>query len=141
MRRVWMMALLGLPGCSRPLEQPEIREVLDRQVAAWNRGDVEGFMQGYWKSDNLEFATPQETTRGWQATLDRYRKRYSTPAKMGHLRFEKLAAVEMRPDFARVSGRYLLDTSEGAKSGRFELTFRRMDGAWVITRDHTVADP
>lgn len=115
--------------------------VLDRQVEAWNQGDIEGFMQGYWKSAELEFATPEGTTRGWQATLDRYRAKYPTREAMGTLSFERLCVTQKTPDDAEVSGRYRLDRKNDVLTGRFTLRMRRMDGEWVIVRDDTVGDP
>jgi len=114
--------------------------VLDRQVAAWNRGDIDGFMAGYWKSEELAFITPLETTHGWQATLDRYKRRYTSSAKMGQLRFEELSVRDVVGDKAGVTGRYHLDTTEGIRTGRFVLTFRRIGGQWVITEDRTTPD-
>ncbi len=137
----WAWPTLLVAGCAQQAEHPEIRSVLDRQVDAWNRGDVVGFMQGYWKSDELEFTTPQGTTRGWQATLDRYRTKYPTREAMGTLRFERLTVARPTPETAEVSGRYRVETTSGVKSGRFFLKMRRIDGAWVIVSDHTVADP
>jgi len=136
----WAWPALLIAGCAQPAEHPEIRTVLDRQVEAWNRGDIEGFMQGYWKSDELEFATPQGVTRGWKATLDRYRARYPTREAIGTLRFEQLTVARTTVDAAEVSGRYRVETTGGVKTGRFFLKLRRIDGAWVIVCDHTVGD-
>lgn len=138
-----MLPILGLllfAGCGRTGENDAVRSVLDRQVEAWNHGDVEGFMQGYWKSDELEFTTPDGTTRGWQATLDRYRTKYPTAEAMGVLRFERLTVARTATDAAEVSGRYRVAAKDGLKTGRFYLKMRRIDGAWVIVRDHTVGD-
>lgn len=127
-------------GCAKPVDHPEIRSVLDSQVSAWNSGNLEGFMAGYWKSDEMVFSTPKDTTKGWQATLDRYRKRYADPKAMGRLKFEELHIAPMKPDFAEASGRYVQHTPDGLKTGRFYLKFRKIDGAWVITHDHTTPD-
>ncbi|HKQ49978.1 MAG TPA: nuclear transport factor 2 family protein [Phycisphaerae bacterium] len=128
-------------GCARSGEPGPICAVLDRQVEAWNRGDVEGFMQGYWKSDELEFATPDGTTRGWRATLERYRAKYPTREAMGTLNFERLCVKQTAPDAAEVSGRYRLDRKNDVLTGRFTLQMRRIGGEWVIVRDDTVGDP
>jgi hypothetical protein len=131
-----------LLGCARQdcAEPVEISAVLNRQVEAWNRGDVEGFMQGYWKSDELEFTTPDGTTRGWQATLERYRAKYPTPEAMGTLNFERLCVTQTSSDAAEVSGRYRLDRKSDVLTGRFTLKMRRIGGKWVIVRDDTVGD-
>ncbi len=133
-------------GCAGP-QHPEIRAVLDGQVDAWNRGDIEGFMQGYWKSDELVFTSRSQsktqqptTTRGWQAALDRYRSRYPTTAQMGSLRFENLAVSRQGEDAAQVAGLYRLRNESGEHVGRFFLHMRRINGRWVIVKDHTVAE-
>jgi len=125
-------------GCAKPLDHPEIREVLGEQVEAWNRGDLDGFMRGYWKSDDLIFSSPKGQTRGWQAVLEQYRKSYPTPEKMGQLAFEQIQISRPGEDRAEVSGRYRLKYPEGPRTGRFYLHLRRINNAWVIVRDHTV---
>ncbi|MFQ5430523.1 MAG: YybH family protein [Phycisphaerae bacterium] len=141
-------------GCGAPTDHPDIRAVLDQQVRAWNTGDIEGFMAGYWQSDELTFTTTRSkkataadatgeethTTRGWQATLDRYRARYPTRDDMGTLGFEALRIADTGSGEADVAGRYRLDRPAGPATGRFFLKMRRIDGAWRIVRDHTVAD-
>ena len=142
MRRILTATILALicGGCARAVDHPEIRGVLDSQVGAWNRGDLEGFMAGYWKSEEMQFSTPKSSTRGWQATLDRYRAHYPTPQAMGRLRFEQLEIDKQGADAAQASGRYVQETPEGRKTGRFFLTFRRIGGQWVIVHDHTTPD-
>lgn len=130
----------SLSGCAAPLDHPEIRSVLDKQVAAWNKGDIDGFMAGYWKSEAMEFSTPGKVTKGWQATLDRYRTKYPTPEKMGRLEFKDLSVSVRSPDTAEVSGHYAVRTVEAMHTGRFFLHMRRIDGAWVVVKDHTVGD-
>jgi uncharacterized protein (TIGR02246 family) len=138
----WLMPVIAAfaAGCAGTIDHREIRAVLDTQVAAWNRGDIEGFMAGYWKSDELLFSTPTGSTQGWNATLDRYRKRYPTPQHMGRLHFDGLSIRRNGPQQAIVDGRYALVARDGRKTGRFRLTFRHIHGSWVIIRDDTVPD-
>src|ERR1700755_1530482 len=84
--------------------QSDIRKVMDDQAAAWNRGDVEGFMQGYWKSEQMVFVSGNNVARGWQAALARYRKNYDSKAKMGTLSFTDLEITVLSKDFAVVLG-------------------------------------
>lgn len=135
-----LLALAHICGCSRAADHPEIRALLGAQVEAWNAGDIDGFMRGYWKSDELTFSTPSKTVHGWQATLDRYKARYATRRQMGRLKFDRLVVTATGPDTAEASGRYRLDTADGPRSGRFYLHLRRIDGQWVIVKDHTVED-
>ena len=85
-----------------------IKKVMDDQTAAWNRGDIEGFMQGYWKSPDLKFVSGQNMTRGWQPTLDRYKKSYNSREKMGVLSFSELDITLTGKDSAVVFGRFTL---------------------------------
>lgn len=144
LRRVIQLPLpllaAAMTGCAQS-GQSEILSVLTSQQQAWNSGDIEGFMTGYWRSDDLVFSTPDGETRGWQATLDRYKSRYTSPEKMGKLRFERLTIAQPTPDNAEVSGIYRLDMADGVRTGRFYLHMRRIDGNWRITRDRTVSDP
>src|SRR5437868_3064167 len=71
-----------------------VEAVLRAQEEAWNRGDIDAFVDHYWKSDSLTFSSGGKTTRGWTDTLNRYRSRYPTPEKMGHL---TLSALEITP--------------------------------------------
>lgn len=113
-----------------------IRSVLEDQAKAWNRGDVESFMDGYWKSPELMFVSGGTSTHGWQATLDRYHQRYPTRAAMGRLTFSELNVRELSRDAALVSGRWRLDRGEPV-GGRFTLLYRKHDKRWVIVYDHT----
>lgn len=124
----------------RPV-QDVIRATLNAQVAAWNEGDLEGFMDGYWKSDDLRFVSGTEVSKGWSQTLKRYRSRYGDGQSLGQLRFKDLDVQLVRHDVAVVVGRYDLQRADGADSGLFTLVMKRIDGAWRIVHDHTVADP
>lgn len=128
-------------GCHHAADQSAIRQVLAEQTAAWNRGDIDGFMQGYWPSDELEFRTPEGVTKGWQATRERYLKKYDTREKMGTLTFRDLRITQRSAGRADVTGRYELSGPNGMIGcGRFELDVRRIDGQWLIVRDYTVPD-
>lgn len=116
----------------------EIKGVIAAQSAAWNRGDIPGFMEGYWQSPELRFASGGGVTTGWQPTLERYLKRYDMPEKMGVLTFSDLDVDVLAEDAALVFGRWHLARPEaGDAGGLFTLTFRKIDGAWVVTQDHT----
>lgn len=120
-------------------EELGVRAVLDAQVAAWNRGDLDGFMAGYWKDDRLTFYSGDAVTRGWQATYDRYRKRYQADGKeMGRLEFRDVQVEPIADVAALVRGRWRLTMKDGSTpNGLFTLLFRRFDGQWRIVHDHT----
>ena len=129
-----------MPACRAAQEHPQIRAVLDAQAQAWNRGDLDGFMQGYWKSDEVVFATPEGETHGWQEVIDRYRRRYPDAAAMGRLSFDRITIARKDDSEAEASGTYRVQRDNETRSGRFFLTFRLINGAWVIVRDYTVPD-
>lgn len=116
-----------------------IRMVMTEQAAAWNRGDLDGFMRGYWHDDALRFASGGSVTHGWQATLDRYRQRYADRAAMGTLRFTDLEIEPLSADAALVFGHWSLSREADQPQGLFTLLFRKTAAGWVITRDHTSA--
>jgi len=116
-----------------------VRSVLGAQVEAWNRGDLEGFMAGYWRSPELVFCSGGTVTRGWDETLARYRKRYQSEGReMGRLRFDAVEVVPLGEDAALARGAWRLVMSDGKEPhGLFTLILRRTGGAWRIVHDHT----
>ena len=134
-------------GLSTPAaDEAAIRGVLDAQVAAWNTGDLDGFMAGYWRDEKLTFISGDKITQGWDATRERYRKRYFTPdkdgklAERGELSFAELHVESFSPNAAMVRGRYILKLSNKTDTGRFTLAFRKLPDGWRITSDHTSVD-
>ena len=114
-----------------------IEAVLRAQQDAWNGGDVRAFMDHYWKSDDLTFSSGGKTTRGSQATLDRYRERYPTREKMGRLTLSGLEITPLGDAAALVLGQWKLDGLGEPVGGNFTIVFRKIDGRWVIVHDHT----
>jgi beta-aspartyl-peptidase (threonine type) len=115
-----------------------IRAVLGSQVEAWNKGDLETFMKGYWSSPDLTFFSAGNRTQGWQATLDRYRKRYQSEGQeMGKLTFSALQVEVLGPDAAFVRGRWQLERTKDRPGGLFTLIFKRLPEGWRIVHDHT----
>lgn len=116
-----------------------IRAVLARQAAAWNRGDIDAFMQDYWKSEQLRFASGGTVTRGWQGTIDRYKARYTDRAAMGTLSFTGLDVEVLAPDAAIVHGAWALERAGDRPSGLYTLVFRDFGAGWVIVSDTTTS--
>src|SRR5262245_8700474 len=115
-----------------------IQKVLDDQVVAWNKGDLEGFMQGYWQSPDLSFFSGGNKTAGWQATLERYRKKYQGEGKeMGKLVFRDLSIELLGADHALVKGRWQLTLKDETAGGLFTLICRKLKDGWCIVHDHT----
>ena len=130
--------VLALPS-TEPDNSTEaaIRAVLEAQAAAWNRGDLEGYMDGYDRSPNTEFVGGDTITRGWQTVLDRYRKNYDTREKMGALTFSDLEITVLSKDAALVLGRWRLKRAKDEPHGTFSLLFRRTKSGWRIVHDHS----
>ena len=125
-------------SAAEPREARDIKAVLDRQVEAWNRRDLEGFMRGYWHSEQLSFYSGATKTTGWQATIDRYRKKYQGEGReMGHLDFSDQQLDMLGPRAALVRGRWRLKTGSTQAGGLFTLIFRKFDDGWKIVHDHT----
>jgi ketosteroid isomerase-like protein len=140
---LFFFASLISPHSISPAESPDaqIRAVLDAQAAAWNRGDIDSFMSGYWKSDETEFIGASGITRGWQSVLDRYRRNYPDTKAMGQLRFGNLEIHATCPDAAYVIGEFHLVREKETPSGIFTLNFRHFPEGWRIVADHTSAYP
>lgn len=117
----------------------EIRSLLAEQAAAWNRGDIDGFMQGYWNSEQLRFASGDSVTYGWAAANQRYHAHYPDRAAMGTLDFSDLAVEPLAPDAALVFGHWSLQREHDRPHGLFTLLLRKTGDGWKITRDHTSA--
>lgn len=126
------------------VDETAIRKVLLDQADAWNKGSLDGFMEGYWRDENLTFISGDKVTRGWNATRERYLNRYFTPdakgifVDRGTLAFEELQVESLGPNAAVVRGRYIL-TRGSTDSGRFTLVLRKFADGWKITSDHTSA--
>lgn len=143
-----LVVVAGLFACASNAARPraaieprsarDIRAVLDRQVAAWNRGDLEDFMIGYWHSRDLTFYSGSTIVSGWEETLARYRNRYQSGGnEMGHLDFADLKIELLGPSAAFVRGRFHLKMTTGESGGLFTLTFRKLADGWKIVHDHT----
>jgi len=143
MRNLTILVLalaLTTPSFAETSEQA-ITSVITRQAEAWNRGDLEGFMDGYLKSDELVFTSSSRIRRGWQVTYDAYKKRYGTAKEtMGQLTFSKVEVHLMGDDAAWVLGRWDLAGPKESSGGIFTLVMRRIDRKWLVVHDHTSSD-
>ena len=117
----------------------DIQSVLHAQQEAWNRGDIDGFMNGYARSASTVFISGDEARRGWETVRERYRQKYSDRTKMGALTFSEIEITLLSPDAAAVLGRWRLKRANDEPHGRFTLIFRRLPEGWRIVHDHTSA--
>lgn len=114
-----------------------IRNIMAEQQEAWNRADLESFMQGYWKSDSLKFIGRNGIAYGWSTTLENYKKGYPTPDAMGKLTFTILDLQLLDSHNAFMIGKFHLKRSNDEPSGYFTLLWKKIKGKWVIVTDHT----
>jgi uncharacterized protein (TIGR02246 family) len=131
--------LLGTPDKGRDADTRAINNVLSAQQAAWNRGDVEAFLVGYWRSPELTFSGSNGVSRGWDGVLARYKKSYPDRAAMGQLDFSGLEFRFLGPDAALVLGQWHLKREGGDIGGVFSLVWQKFPEGWKITHDHTSA--
>jgi uncharacterized protein (TIGR02246 family) len=128
-------------GENRDADTAAIRGVLNAQVKAWNRGDVDAFLDGYWRSPDVTFSGTSGVTRGWDGVLARYKKNYADRAAMGKLDFSGLEFRFLGPDAALVLGKWHLTRDKGDIEGVFSLVWQRFPEGWKIVHDHTSQTP
>jgi ketosteroid isomerase-like protein len=114
-----------------------IRQTLRDQIEAWNHGNIDDFMKAYWKSDSLTFISRDGITRGYDATLSRYKRNYSDTAKMGKLSYTLLSIKKLSAEYYFVIGKWSLKRSVGDIGGLYTLLFRKIKSKWFIITDHT----
>jgi len=138
-----LLAAVLLSGCCRTREvngdavRREVRGVLDATETAWNNGDIEGYMQGYYKSDSLRFAGNGDVSYGWESVLERYRKAYPDKTAMGRLTFSDVSIDVLCSDAVLVFGRWKLEREEGDRSGLYTLIMIKTAEGWRIVHDHS----
>ncbi len=139
MKRIFFLSALffSLIGFSQTNDELTIRKVLDSQTEAWNKGDVKGFMQGYWKDDSLMFIGKNGIHWGWQTTLENYKKNYPDTAAMGKLSFDIILVKKLSAEYFYVVGKWMLSRSIGDLSGHYNLLFKKINGQWLIIADHS----
>jgi ketosteroid isomerase-like protein len=121
----------------RTEDRAKITAVLTAQQAAWNRGDVDSFLVGYWESPELTFSGSTGVARGFEGVRTRYQKNYPDKAAMGELAFSDLEFHFLGPDAALVLGKWHLKRERGDVGGVFSLVWQRLPQGWKIIHDHT----
>ena len=118
-------------------DEKEITDLLNRQTASWNKGNLDEFMNGCWHNDSLMFIGKGGVTYGYANTLNNYKKNYDTPAKMGKLFFEILKIKNLSPEYYWVLGKWFLKRTAGDVGGYYTLLFKKINGKWMIVADHS----
>jgi ketosteroid isomerase-like protein len=118
-------------------DETAIQKLMQKQAAAWNAGNIEEFMKGYWQNDSLMFIGHGGITYGYKNTLDNYKKNYDNKEKMGTLFFSDVKMKRLAADHYFIVGKWLLKRSVGDIGGYYTLLFRKINGQWFIVCDHT----
>lgn len=129
--------LLSITVTAQNSDEQTIRNILKRQNADWNAGNIDAFMKGYWESDSLMFIGKNGVTYGWQNTLNNYKKNYPDTATMGKLHFDIISVKRLSVLYFSVVGKWHLTRSVGDVQGHFTLLFKKVNKQWVIVSDHS----
>ena len=131
------ICLISLNSFAQNKEEKQILHSLDVQKNAWNKGDLEKFMDTYWRNDSLMFIGKSGITYGWQNTLNNYKKGYPDAAAMGKLEFNILHIKKLSDSYYSVVGKWYLTRSIGNVGGYFTLLFKKIKRKWLIVSDHS----
>lgn len=124
-------------GYAQRSEEKKIIDLLHTQDLAWNRGDLEGFMETYWKNDSMMFIGKSGVTYGWQNTLDNYKRGYPDTFAMGKLNFTLIKINRLSSKYYQVVGKWHLTRTIGNLQGHFTLLMKKIKGRWSIVADHS----
>ena len=128
---------LAKPKFDAKAEEEAIRAMLNAGQIAWNNGDIDVFMEGFWKSDSLQFISPRGVSHGWEATRDNYKKGYPDRSSMGTVSYEVLELTLMSPSVFVISCQYHITQEIGKREGIFTAVFRKINGKWLVVHYHT----
>lgn len=140
--KVFLLSVLILISFKVHSQKPkkqvsEVSACMALQEKAWNSFDIDGFMAFYWNNDSLMFIGSKGITYGWKQTLANYKKSYSSTELMGHLSFTNISMEVLSKDAVHVVGKWLIKRKDSEIGGHYSLLWKKIDGKWVITRDHT----
>ena len=137
MKLLFLLLVVSFVSYSQSKDQRAIRQLLSVQTETWNRGDIEGFMQTYWKSDSLMFIGKSGVRFGWQETLNNYKKAYPDTTAMGKLSFDIITVKKLSPEYYYVVGKWMLKRTIGDLSGHYDLLLKKIKDKWYIISDHS----
>jgi len=132
-----LFLLAAIISGAQSKDEKSVRSILENQTTAWNRGDINGFMNGYWQNDSLMFIGKTDVTYGWSNTLNHYKKSYPDTITMGKLDFTLIDVKRLSAEYYHVVGKWHLHRSVGDLSGHFTLLFRKFGNHWYIIADHS----
>lgn len=131
----FLITTLNVISQTEAADKEAILSVLKAQEKAWNQFDLEGYMQGYWKNDSLKFYGSKGLTKGWEKTLENYKKGYPSKEYTGILRFTVDAITKIEENSYHVMGQYHLARNVGNANGVFLIIFKKIEGEWRIVAD------
>ena len=139
MKKYWFLVFVLFANfcLAQSKDETAIRRLLNAQIQAWNRGDIDSFMKTYWESDSLMFIGKNGVTYGWTNTLNNYRRNYPDTEAMGKLLFDILSVKRLSSRYFHVTGKWYLKRSIGDLNGHYTLLLKKIKGRWVIIADHS----
>ena len=140
MKKLFLLAFLfaATHSTAQTKDEQQILAILEKQTLSWNCGDLNSFMNGYWKNDSLMFIGKSGVTYGYDQTLANYRKNYPDMDAMGELKFTILKVTRLASDAYYIIGKYHLTREKvGDANGHYTLLFKKIKGQWVIVADHS----
>ena len=137
MKLLFLFLIISTAVFSQSKEENSIRRLMAAQTQSWNRGDIEGFMQTYWKNDSLMFIGKTGVHFGWRETLNNYKKGYPDTTAMGKLSFDLITVKKLSSEYYYVVGKWTLKRTIGDLSGHYDLLFKKINGKWFIIADHS----
>lgn len=132
-----ILTLNSIVSSAQTKDETAVTAILSEQSSAWNRGNIEQFMKGYWENDSLVFIGKKGLTYGWNNTLVNYKKSYPDATAMGQLQFTILFVKPLSKQYQEVVGKWHLTRKDGNLEGHFTLLFKKINGTWVIVMDHS----
>jgi len=132
-----LLICFGTPVFAQSTDEQQIHKMLDAQVKEWNKGNIEGYMHGYWENDSLLFIGSNGPRYGYTATLKRYKQAYPDKAHMGVLSSTITSLKRLSPEYYFIVGKWALQRSVGDVSGSYTLLLRKINDVWVIVCDHS----
>lgn len=135
--RFLLVIIVSIKAFAQDKDNQAVLNILNNQTKAWNNGDLEHFMVGYWNNDSLMYVGKNGVTYGYQPTLENYKKNYSNRDKMGQLQFTILHVNRLSKEIINVVGKWHLTRTIGDVNGHFTLIFKKINGQWVIISDHS----
>ncbi len=136
MKKIFLLLLFSVFTIFQAQEKEILKVMTDQQIA-WNNGDLDGFMQGYWNSEEMMFIGKSGPNYGWQKTLENYKKSYPTKEKMGILSFSDQKIKMLGKNYAHVFGKWKLTRKDGDLGGIYTLVFQKFKDGWKVISDHT----